>query len=256
MRNSFQYRIVGLLVGVLTIIFAASASARTYSEKEIKCAVRAVYHELGSSMIKKDPVSEAVYQRELRLAVHSFKVRTETNNSFLRNDWGGPDLCSVLAKKIGSTKRYQYSYRNQPHKDPIKKGSWDYLTNDLMRGVRTLVSPIIGVTNKAVEAVKDTVREKIFEIDLWKRSQDAAYDVLRRGWTPEGELARADTYWHKCLLEEFRPESGIGCGRLNLAKGQNLCWYLIDQVVIPGQSPIRPQQYHVFSRSVTLDEAK
>jgi hypothetical protein len=247
-----RYILRAALAVAASFMVSAASAERIYTEDELKCAVEALYYENGSSMRLKN--FEERYEEYLRIIAHTLKVRAETLNPYLRSDWGGPDLCNVIRKRTGST--YQYSYLRHPHPVPLKEEPWSYL-QQLLKGLPLpilIFPPTKPEPELPAEVILDESTGKVYEKDLWERAERAAYAVFREGWKPRGEMALADTYWHKCLLKDFRPEEPKRCGSLKLASGANLCWHSLEQVIIPGQQGIHRLQKHVFSRRVSLEE--
>ncbi|MDE2021867.1 MAG: hypothetical protein KGI71_03050 [Patescibacteria group bacterium] len=232
MRVTSLYRaIVGLCTGI-ALCFSMTFNVRAalpdavkvptrpaYSENEFKCMALALWHEGGSTFAT---------QEELKLMAHTVIVRSRAKDWYQRRDWGGPDICSVVHKKEHGVCQYSYYCTRHATESPVPGYLWGELK-------ASILSPVGQPTAR----------------DLWERAKRAAREVLD-GWTPTDEMVRADTYLHKCSTQFAPPD----CSPRLVASQVAKCWFALEQVLIPGQSPVPADRKHVYYRRKTFEEVK
>jgi hypothetical protein len=233
MRFQCGQSTIAALLMATALLFSAALEARadlpakaidvakkpTYTENEFRCMALVLWHEGGSSFATLE---------ELKLMGHTILVRSRAKDWYQRRDWGSPDICTVVHKKDNGVCQYTYYCTRHAHEAPVSDHLWKRVN------ARTRVA-----------GAHPTAR------GLWNRTKRAAREVLG-GWTPQGALALADTYVHKCSTK-FAPP---GCSPRLVDSQVAKCWFALEEVLIPGQAPVPANWKHVYYRRKTLAEVK
>jgi hypothetical protein len=229
-----SYRVIAILfVWIVSISSADVRAASAYSDQESECVAKAVWHEGGST---------GTSLNELRLMVHSIKMRGLTKDWYYRNSWGGPHLCHVTSRPR------QYSYRQFPHKDPFKKPD--------MWSPRVLMEMLVAQFSSKT---KKTDEQKASEERTFARihaAKTATKDVLSGVYIPPHNLKEATTYKHKCMSDIDFDGKDSCHPRLKKESDASKCYFRYALVMLDGQTPVNPEQRHIFYRAKTLEEAR
>lgn len=221
-----------ILLGIMasTGAYASTDPSETapkpaFTQREFQCAVRAAWNEGGSTF--------ATLEEQI-LMIHTMVVRLHTRDWYHRRDWQNEHdqtLCGVIYKRfiLGNGRVLcQYTFTCP-----------GYLNEN----------PYEFVTPAACTANADRCA-------LAKRSILAATIVLKDGWTPDGEMARADTYWSKCGNLLGKADCTKHELRVYKASSGVFCWFDLEEKLIPGQLPVPEAWQNTYYRALTLDEVR